>query len=295
MERSAGEKTRLVVIDDYGTGGIWGIIAAESAEAITLSAAPRHRDRRPGLGHPRVVLRDRQRVGQAARTLRHRSAHRLVCEVGRPTLRPERTKPLTALRATGDDAGDLPHQASATNAERTQLGDVHLARRRANTVRRLAPAFVSPQAFRAATLAASGYGRDGAARSPVGRWRETSRTFVNPDARRTSSETSGLTRLVAASLQAPRRGLGERGSGRCTVAALLSPPEVVGGSGVGCEPQGSPVGDEPERRFSTRARGRSQRGNVALLRLGSGCESILLSHQQRESHEDRRSVSQWHH
>ena len=33
-----------------------------------------------------------------------------------------------------------------------------LARRRANAVRRLAPAFVSPQAFRAATLAASGYG-----------------------------------------------------------------------------------------------------------------------------------------
>ena len=33
-----------------------------------------------------------------------------------------------------------------------------LARRRANAVRRLAPAFVSPQAFRAPTLAASGYG-----------------------------------------------------------------------------------------------------------------------------------------
>ena len=33
-----------------------------------------------------------------------------------------------------------------------------LARRRANAVRRFAPAFVSPQAFRAATLAASGYG-----------------------------------------------------------------------------------------------------------------------------------------
>jgi hypothetical protein len=32
------------------------------------------------------------------------------------------------------------------------------ARRRANAVRRLVPAFVSPQAFRAATLAASGYG-----------------------------------------------------------------------------------------------------------------------------------------
>src|ERR1022692_4954052 len=36
--------------------------------------------------------------------------------------------------------------------------DPQLARRRANAVRRLAPAFVSPQAFRAATLAASGYG-----------------------------------------------------------------------------------------------------------------------------------------
>jgi hypothetical protein len=33
-----------------------------------------------------------------------------------------------------------------------------LARRRANAVRRLAPAFVSPQAFRAANLVASGYG-----------------------------------------------------------------------------------------------------------------------------------------
>ena len=36
--------------------------------------------------------------------------------------------------------------------------DLPVARRRANAVRRLAPAFVSPQAFRAATLAASGYG-----------------------------------------------------------------------------------------------------------------------------------------
>ena len=33
-----------------------------------------------------------------------------------------------------------------------------MARRRANAVRGFAPAFVSPQAFRAATLAASGYG-----------------------------------------------------------------------------------------------------------------------------------------
>jgi hypothetical protein len=31
MERSATGKRQFVVIDDYGTGGIWGIIAAESA------------------------------------------------------------------------------------------------------------------------------------------------------------------------------------------------------------------------------------------------------------------------
>jgi hypothetical protein len=35
MERLSGGKRQLVVIDDYGTGGIWGIIAAESAEAIS--------------------------------------------------------------------------------------------------------------------------------------------------------------------------------------------------------------------------------------------------------------------
>jgi hypothetical protein len=35
MERSAGGKRQFVVVDDYGTGGIWGIVAAESAEAIT--------------------------------------------------------------------------------------------------------------------------------------------------------------------------------------------------------------------------------------------------------------------
>jgi hypothetical protein len=35
MEGSAAEKRPFVVVDDYGTGGMWGLIAAESAEAIT--------------------------------------------------------------------------------------------------------------------------------------------------------------------------------------------------------------------------------------------------------------------
>jgi len=35
MDGSAAEKRPFVVVDDYGTGGIWGLIAAESAEAIT--------------------------------------------------------------------------------------------------------------------------------------------------------------------------------------------------------------------------------------------------------------------
>jgi len=33
--RLPGFRPPLVVVDDYGTGGIWGIVAAESAEAIT--------------------------------------------------------------------------------------------------------------------------------------------------------------------------------------------------------------------------------------------------------------------
>jgi hypothetical protein len=35
MQEPAEEKTEFVVIDDYGTGGVWGMIAAESAAAIT--------------------------------------------------------------------------------------------------------------------------------------------------------------------------------------------------------------------------------------------------------------------
>lgn len=94
MERSAGGKKQFVVIDDYGTGGIWGIIAAESAEAITR--------RYPQLrvitiGDPDWVTPEKysEIVNEWVKpheTLRHRSAHRLACEVGRPTLRPERTK-----------------------------------------------------------------------------------------------------------------------------------------------------------------------------------------------------------
>jgi hypothetical protein len=35
MERFTADKQQFVVVDDYGTGGIWGLIAAESADAIT--------------------------------------------------------------------------------------------------------------------------------------------------------------------------------------------------------------------------------------------------------------------
>jgi hypothetical protein len=35
MDGPAAAKQQFVVIDDYGTGGIWGLITAESAEAIT--------------------------------------------------------------------------------------------------------------------------------------------------------------------------------------------------------------------------------------------------------------------
>jgi len=35
MEGSPADKRQFVVVDDYGSGGIWGLITAESADAIT--------------------------------------------------------------------------------------------------------------------------------------------------------------------------------------------------------------------------------------------------------------------
>jgi hypothetical protein len=35
VETPPDHKQQFIVLDDYGTGGIWGLIAAESADAIT--------------------------------------------------------------------------------------------------------------------------------------------------------------------------------------------------------------------------------------------------------------------
>ena len=58
-----------------------------------------------------------------------------------------------ARRTSGETSASTTSLAASLQARRRGT-----ARRRANAVRRVAPAFVSPQAFRAPTLAASGYG-----------------------------------------------------------------------------------------------------------------------------------------
>ena len=106
------------------------------------------------------------------------------------------------------------------------------------------------------------------------------RNCVDPEARRTSSETSGSVRLLAASVQAPRRGFGESevcGAARAETrfhfrAGITSvvPWLVVSGSGGAQRTLGSQtVAPSHRQRDATRPRG--GRGTTMFVCKDDGC------------------------
>src|SRR5450755_2015161 len=104
---------------------------------------------------PAADLCSCSRAGLASRLLLLANRRSRPANALRPGLSAKEGRGTRALLSRETRA---PIRSVAGARPRTARPVSQLARRRANAVRRLAPAFVSPQAFRAATLAACGYG-----------------------------------------------------------------------------------------------------------------------------------------